>query len=390
MDGYIARKGNRWYAVIYHGLDPVTGREQRTWHAAGTDRAAAERLARKLATETVGRDDGNRSLTFGAYLTQRWLPGKKVELASTTFAGYRRLVERHILPTLGGVKIRRLTPDQLEQLYAAKLAPTDGSRQLSRKSVLEIHVVIRSALGDALLKGVVRRNVAAIASRPTIRNVPPVEARAWDENQLRTFLGTAVPHRLYAAFRLSAATGMRRSEVLGVKWTDIDWARATISVDRGLVSVDYERQLTRCKTRNSRRLVELDPTTLAMLAAWRAWQQAACFAAEPSEWMFPADDGSPTHPHAFSQAFERIVNRASLPPTRLHDLRHTHASLLFKHGIPLKVVSERLGHAKASFTMDTYQHIMPGMQADAARTYERIMEPAGAKQGAPISTGRRR
>jgi integrase len=202
--------------------------------------------------------------------------------------------------------------------------------------------------------------------------VPPVEPRAWDENQLRTFLGTAAPHRLYAAFRLSAATGMRRSEVLGVKWTDIDWARATLSVDRGLVSVEYERQLTRCKTRNSRRLVELDSTTLAMLAAWRAWQQAACFAAEPSEWMFPADDGSPTHPHAFSQAFERIVNRASLPPTRLHDLRHTHASLLIKHGIPLKVVSERLGHAKASFTMDTYQHIMPGMQADAARTYERM------------------
>jgi integrase len=131
-------------------------------------------------------------------------------------------------------------------------------------------------------------------------------------------------------------------------------------------------------------------TTLAMLAAWRAWQQAACFAAEPSEWMFPADDGSPTHPHAFSQAFERIVNRASLPPTRLHDLRHTHASLLIKHGMPLKVVSERLGHAKASFTMDTYQHITPGMQADAARTYERIMAPARAKQEAPISTGRRR
>ena len=85
MDGYVARKGNRWYAVIYHGLDPVTGREQRTWHAAGTDRDAAERLARRLAKEAVGRDDGNRSLTFGAYLMRHWLPAKKIELAPTTF-----------------------------------------------------------------------------------------------------------------------------------------------------------------------------------------------------------------------------------------------------------------------------------------------------------------
>ncbi len=150
MDGYVARKGNRWYAVIYHGLDPVTGREQRTWHAAGTDRAAAEKLARKLAKETVGRDDGNRSLTFGAYLTQRWLPAKKIELAPTTFHGYQRIVHLHVLPSLGTTKIRSLTPDHLEALYSRKLAPTDGARPLSRKSVLEIHTVIRGALSDAL------------------------------------------------------------------------------------------------------------------------------------------------------------------------------------------------------------------------------------------------
>ena len=321
MDGYVARKGNRWYAVIYHGLDPITGREQRTWHAAGDDRSKAERLARKLAKQTVGRDDGNRSLTFGAYLIQRWLPGKKIELAATTFHGYQRIVERHILPTLGAVNLRRLSQDHLETLYARKLAPIDGSRPLSRKSVLEIHVVIRSALSQALVRGIVNRNVAATASRPSIRNVPPVEPRAWDEHQLRTFLNAAAGHRLYPAFRLSAATGMRRSEILGLKWTDVGWDNATISVDRGLVAVGYERQVTRCKTKNSRRLIELDPTTMAMLTAWCAWQHAATFgdpAALPV-WMFPADDGGATHPHAFSQAFDRIVQRAELPPTRLHD-----------------------------------------------------------------------
>lgn len=327
MDGYVARKGNRWYAVIYHGLDPVTGREQRTWHAAGTDRDAAEQLAHKLANEAVGRDDGNRSLTFGAYLTQRWLPAKKIELAPTTFHGYQRIVHLHVLPSLGTINMRRLTPDQLEALYTRKLSPADGSRPLSRKSVLEIHAVIRGALGDALLRGIINRNVASAAARPTIRNVPPVEPRAWDETQLRTFLQAAAGHRLYAAFRLSAATGMRRSEVLGLKWTDVDWTKSTISIDRGLVSVGYERQVTRCKTANSRRQVELDPTTLAMLATWRDWKESSTvwLADATPEWLFPADDGGATHPHAFSQAFDRIVRRAGLPPTRLHDLRHTPA-----------------------------------------------------------------
>ena len=247
VQGYTARKGNRWYAVIYHGLDPITGREQRSWHAAGASQADAERLAHTLAKELNGRDDEGRSLTFGAYLTQRWLPGKKVELAATTYAGYSGNVRRHILPALGEVKIRRLTPQQIEGFHESKLRPTDGKRPLSPKTVIELHTTIRGALTDAHLKGVINRNVGAVAKRPKLRDVPAVEPRPRDEGQLRIFLVAASGHRLYPAFRLSAATGMRRSEVLGLQWKDIDWERSVISVNRGLVSVGYERELTRCK-----------------------------------------------------------------------------------------------------------------------------------------------
>lgn len=100
MDGYVARKGNRWYAVIYEGLDPVTGRETRRWRSAGTDKEAAEKLARRLARELSGPNDRGRGLTFGAYLTQTWLPAKRIELRPTTFNGYRRIVNRHVLPAL--------------------------------------------------------------------------------------------------------------------------------------------------------------------------------------------------------------------------------------------------------------------------------------------------
>ncbi|HEX9762450.1 MAG TPA: N-terminal phage integrase SAM-like domain-containing protein, partial [Acidimicrobiia bacterium] len=123
VKGYVARKGNRWYAVIYEGLDPVTGRERRVWHPAGTSRADAERLAASLAAASNGRNDEGRSLTFGTYLLARWLPGKKLELAHSTWDGYRRMIELHVIPSLGKLSIRRLRPHHLERLYDEKLHP---------------------------------------------------------------------------------------------------------------------------------------------------------------------------------------------------------------------------------------------------------------------------
>jgi len=149
MRGYVVRKGDRWYAVVYEGLDPVTGRERRRWHPADADREEAERLAERLAAEANGRNDDVRGLTFGAYLTNRWLPGKKVVLAKSTWDGYRRKIDRHILPTLGPIRIRRLRADHLERLYDRMLDPTDGRRPLAPKTVLEIHLIIRGALADA-------------------------------------------------------------------------------------------------------------------------------------------------------------------------------------------------------------------------------------------------
>jgi len=115
MNGYVARKGNRWYAVIYEGLDPVTGKEIRRWHPAGTDEASAEKLARQLARDINGADDAGRGLSFGAFLTKTWLPAKRIELRPTTWHGYQRIVNRHALPVLGSIQMRRLRPEQLEE-----------------------------------------------------------------------------------------------------------------------------------------------------------------------------------------------------------------------------------------------------------------------------------
>ena len=261
---------------------------------------------------------------------------------------------------------RGLSPARLEALYDSKLHPNDDSRALAPKTVLELHLIIRGALGDAVRHGLVARNVALIAHAPRLRSIPRVEPQPWTAEQLRTFLRAAAGHRLFPAFWLLAATGMRRNEVLGLRWEDIDFERRTIALNRGIVRVGYELRETRGKTRNAPRPIDLDPTTIELRRAWRMWQstEAAAVGLNDCGWVVGDTAGRPVHPHAISQAFERIARRANVPVIRLHDVRHTHATLLIKAGVPVKVVSERLGHATAAFTIETYQHVMPGMQAE--------------------------
>ena len=386
MRGYVARKGDRWYAVVYEGLDPITGKEKRSWHPAGTTREEAERLAARLAAELNGRDDKVRSLTFGAYLTGQWLPGKKINLAQSTWDGYRRKIERHILPAIGHLRIRRLRAHHLEKLYDRMLHPNDDRRALAPKTVLEVHLIIRGALNHAVKLGLVNRNVALVAHAPKLKTIPKVEPQAWTAQQLQAFLHAAAGHRLFPAFWVLAATGMRRSELLGLRWDDVDLEKKRVSINRGLVAVAYELRESRGKTPNSRRAIDLDPTTIKVLDAWREWQrteqQAAGVVSE--DWVFTNTDGKPIHPHSISQTFERIAARADVPRIRLHDVRHTHGTLLIKAGVPVKVVSERLGHGNPAFTIDTYQHVLPGMQAEAARIFEKLISEAK-----PGTAGRR-
>lgn len=382
MQGYVAKKGMRYYAVIYEGLDPVTGKEIRKWHPAGTNRADAEKLAAHLATEAHRENRRSRSLTFGAYLTQDWLPGKANTLATSTWQSYRRKIERHILPTLGTIPIRRLTVAHLERLYDSKLRPNNTDvRALAPKTVLEVHLIIRGALGHAVERGILGRNVALVAHAPRLRSIPKYEAQAWTPDQLSEFLRSAMGHRHFAALWLAANTGMRRSELLGLKWTDIDLDKSTVSINRGLVAVGYELHESRGKTANSRRSIDLDTTTVDILRAWRQWMTAEeTVRGGPSEHLFVTGDGQPVHPHSISQTFERIARNAGLPAIRFHDLRHTHATLLIKEGIPVKVVSERLGHATTAFTIETYQHVLPGMQADAAKRFGQLIDPSTAQR----------
>lgn len=243
---HVRRRSDRFYAVVYEGLDPVTGKEIRKWHPAGTDRSDAERLATKLAATEATRLGAVRSLTFGAYLTSQWLPAKKLHLATSTFRGYERIVQLHVLPTLGKVQIRKLRYQQIEALYEQLLHPKTGAG-MSPKTVYEIHLVIRGALADARRRGLVTRNVADIAKAPKQRHLQKTEGTSLTDDELRQLMRTAAGHRLFPLYWLTANTGMRRNEVLGLRWPDIDFRRRKLHLNRGLVAVGYEVHETRGK-----------------------------------------------------------------------------------------------------------------------------------------------
>lgn len=236
-----------------------------------------------------------------------------------------------------------------------------------------VHAVIHKALADAHRKGSVARNVADLADPPKISTRARPKMKVWNADELRRFFELIEGNDLYAAFYDKANTGMRRSEVLGLTWTAIDFDNARLSVTQTVTAPDYQLKGSDMKSAHSLRTIDLDERTMAVLRSWRKRQleiyMQTGVRTDESGFVFARPDGDPLHPDYFSQAFERLIAKMDLPRIRFHDLRHTHATLLLKAGVPIKVVSERLGHASVAFTMQVYQHVLPGMQADAAATF---------------------
>jgi len=168
---------------------------------------------------------------------------------------------------------------------------------------------------------------------------------------------------------------MRRGEVLGLRWSAFDATKSTLTVNTAIQLLGTRIIETHPKTRSSRRTVDLDPRTRDLLQRYRRQQGAGGEGIEARSWMFTSVNGGPVNPDLYSQTFDRLVAGLDVPRIRLHDLRHTHATLLLKDGEPLKVVSERLGRSNPAFTMTTYQHVLPGMGAGAAARFDRLLNP---------------
>lgn len=199
--------------------------------------------------------------------------------------------------------------------------------------------------------------------------------QTWSGDEVAAFLAAVRDDRLYAAWHLAISTGMRRSELLGLRWQDVDLALARASVRQVLTHIGHQVVVGEPKTKRSRRAVALDKDTVVVLREWRRTQAADRLAAGPawqdSGYLFTREDGRCVHPDTFSYWFEKHLRRSGLRKIRFHDLRHTHASLALQAGVSAKVVCNRLGHASVAFTLDVYSHVVPSLQEEAA---ERVAE----------------
>lgn len=375
MRGSVIKRGSTYSIVLDLGRGP-DGKRQRKWHSGYRTRKDAERARIELLARL---DQGcyvePSRLTFATFLRDQWLPGLAGRVRPTTVHGYTTNLERYVLPRVGQVTLQRLTPAQLNTLYAALLAGggKDG-RPLSARTVQAIHMTVRKALRDAARWGLVARNVAELADPPSPTRA---DMRTWTAEELRRFLTHVEGERLAALWMLAASTGMRRGEVLGLRWVDVDLELARVAVRQTLVLAGRQVVTSEPKTSRGRRSIALDPRTVAALRSWRAAQleeRLAWGAAwTDSGLVFTREDGTPMHPEWLSDAFDWRVRTAGLPRIRFHDLRHTHASLGLAAGVPVKVMSERLGHSTSSFTADAYQHVTPALEEHAASTVARLV-----------------
>lgn len=336
MQGHVFKLGSSWYYTVSIGRKADGRRDQRKKGGFAAKRDAQEALTLLLKQVQDGVPVAPSKQTVGQFL-ETWLPSVRHSLRPQTWEGYEFLARRYVIPNIGGLRLAELNHVRINTLYAELLQNGGrGGKPLSRKTVRNVHILLRRALNDA-----------AIPANPASKASPPKPARrdlqVWDAVTLQAFLAKAKGHQDYLPWLLLAATGMRRSEVLGLQWADVDFARATVSVEQS-------------KTAAGRRLVTLDPTTLAALREWRLARMGSTYVVGTE----------PLAPGAFTERFRKQVRAWGFPIIRLHDLRHTHASLLLKEGVHPKVVQERLGHSSIQVTLDIYSHVVEGLQETAA------------------------
>jgi integrase len=374
MNGRIRKRGKRsWELTIDIGRDENGERLRKFVNVKGTKAEAQRQQRELLASLDKGLPVDTGKLNVDQFL-QRWLRDYAIpNTRPRTAERYESDIRLHITPALGHLQLSRLAPSNI-QTMEARLQESGKSA----RSVQHVHTVLREALKHAMRWGLIYRNVAEAvdAPRPKRHEIqPPLAGGVWDILEL----AKATPY--YAVYHFIAFTGSRRGEALGLRWSDVDLENGTASIVQTLQRLRGKGLVVQPpKSDKSRRSIALDHVTVAMLREHRGRQllnQVELGEAYHNRGLvFPGPLGEPLDPSVLTRNFEKLARNAALSGTRLHDLRHFHATLLLQTGTHPKIVQERLGHSSISITLDTYSHVVPGLQEQAANAFAAAMEKA--------------
>ena len=365
------RKDGRWEGRYTAGHDPTTGQPIYK-HVLGKTQAEVKEKLKRAIEETRGLD----IVKAGRYTLGQWMDVwfenyAKLKVRPSSHQTYKGYINNHIKPYVGSIPLSKLTSLDLQKLY--KMLLTEGRidriesknqpKGLSAKTVRNINQIISSALNLAKEQKLLFSNPADACALPRVEHR---EMKTLPVEQLTSFLREAKETGVYEMYYIELATGLRRGELLGLKWDDIDMVNGTIRVQRQVARIDGEIVKAPLKTKNSYRNVSIGPDAIEVLKEQKK-------KVGDSEYVFPSPNGGPISPDSVLNMLHRVLERAGLPKIWFHDLRHTFATLALQNGVDIKTVSGMLGHFSAGFTLDTYAHVTTSAQKEAAQTMGNIL-----------------
>lgn len=369
----IPRGEDTWLVRIFTGRDEKGKRQYLNKTIKGKKKDAQDYLSKTLTAISSGTFVEPSPLSLKGYL-EKWLDtAARPRVSERTFSGYCYLVTQYVEPsTLAGIKLSDVRPLNIQKLYSDML-----ERGLSARTVRYLHAVLNSALKQAVKWGMLARNSAEAVDLPKQARK---EMRAFSPREATEFLKSAAQDRWSVLFAFALATGMRPEEYLGLQWKDVDLERGNVMVRRALIWREAGGwYFSEPKTARSRRSIPLPSTTVRALAEHKRKQSEEKLKMGPvyqqHDLVFATPEGGPLAPRNLKRRhFRPILERAKLPSDfRLYDLRHSCATLLLAAGEHPKVVSERLGHATITLTLDVYSHVLPTMQEAASEKLEKML-----------------
>ncbi len=364
------RKDGRWEGRYTAGINPENGKQIFKNVLSKTQAEVKEKLKKALA-DSQRLDLAKRGkYTVGTWMDVWFENVAKIKVRPSSHQTYKGYIDNHIKPNIGNIPLEKLTTMDLQKFYrklltkgrVERIESKDQPKGLSAKTVRNVNQVISSAMDFAIAQKIISENPCKAVALPKIEHK---EMQTIPAEQLQAFLTEAKATGVYEMYYIELATGLRRGELLGLKWEDIDMKQGIIRVRRQVSRIDGKIVEAPLKTKNSYRTVTISPQAIEVLKQQKAKTN--------DQYVFPSPNGGPISPDSVNNMLKRVLERAGIPKVRFHDLRHTFATLALQNGVDIKTVSRMLGHFSAGFTLDTYAHVTTSAQKEAAQTMGNVL-----------------
>ncbi|MEJ6952433.1 tyrosine-type recombinase/integrase [Natronospora cellulosivora (SeqCode)] len=373
------RKNGRWCGQITVGTNPKTGKPKRRTFYGDTRKEVAKQMTEAKHKLMTGTYIEPSNIKLSDWL-DKWIEGRKPSIAYSTYSNYKTMIKNHINPDIGNVKLKDLRARQVQDLLNYKLekGKTNGKGGLSTRTVKYIYQTLHAALEQAIKERLIPANICAAVEIP--KKQEEKRLHTWSIKEVYKFLEVAKEYRYYSIYFLALNTGMRRGELLGLKWKDVFIENKRIEVVRQLARTNNGLEFKKVKTEAGNRIIPITDDVVKFLKSHRIKQNenklALGEAYNDKDIVSCSEIGTPISPRSLLREFKKIIKAADLPEIRFHDLRHTFATLFIEAGGPIKTLQQILGHSSITVTIDTYSHVTDEMLIEAERKIETMFRIA--------------